>query len=60
MAKTRNDLDRSAAFTILLDVDPQFGSSIEDGGATITSFLEDWHADPSTNMYKFAQGWVNK
>ena len=57
-AKYRGDLDRSVAFSILLDVMPGYGESVDDGGATITAFLNDWYEDPGTDMYAFAKGWV--
>lgn len=58
MSAKRFPMDRSVAFTILLDVWPDYGNSPVDGGQSITAFLDDWYADPSTDMYEFAQRWI--
>jgi RNase P subunit RPR2 len=57
-AGSPNPYDRSAAFSVLLDVWPGFGDSPDDGGKSITDFLNAFYADPSTDMYAFAQQWV--
>ncbi len=58
--KVRGELDRSAAHAILLDVFHGFADSPDDGGATITRFLEAWYADTLfTSMYAFAEKWVH-
>lgn len=56
MSKPRFDLDRSVAFTILLE-NPEFANSVDDGGKTVSRFLDAWYEDPSTDMYEFAQRW---
>jgi len=56
--KHRGDLDRSVAFSILLDVFPGYAESVDDGGKSITAFLADWYEDPSTSMYEFAKRWI--
>lgn len=56
MTKPRFDLDRSAAFTVLLE-NPVFANGVDDNGKTVTRFLADWYEDPSTDMYEFAQRW---
>lgn len=56
--KHRGDLDRSVAFSILLDVWDGYGDSTDDGGKSISAFLVDWYEDPSLNMYEFAQRWI--
>lgn len=59
MAKYRGDLDRSVAFTILLELLPGYAESPDDdGGRTVTEFLTDWYADPSTDMYEFGRRWA--
>lgn len=60
MSKPRGDLDRSVAFSILLDVVPGYGDQVDDGGRSITEFLTAWYEDPSTDMYEFAQRWARK
>jgi hypothetical protein len=59
---TRYPLDRSAAFTALLDLDPQgFGrEDMDTSSVTITRFLEDWYRSADTNMYEFARRWLAK
>lgn len=56
----RNPLDRSAAFTALLELDPEgFGKQdMDNGGKTITNFLEDFHESGSKNMFTYAQSWL--
>jgi len=56
--KVRGDLDRSVAFSILLDVFPGYAESVDDGGKSITAFLVDWYEDPSLDMYEFARRWI--
>ncbi len=57
MSKTRFPYDRSAAFTVLLE-DEQFAKSVDDGGNTVTRFLEAWYLDPSLDMYEFSKRWL--
>ena len=52
-------LDRSAAFTVLLELDPAFRRGDMDTSArTITAFLEAFRASGSVNMYEFAGQWL--
>lgn len=55
--KARNDLDRSAAHAVLMDLDPRFGQLDMNGGsAAITEFLEAWYEDATTlDMYAYAR-----
>ncbi len=56
----RNPLDRSAAFTCLLELDPEgFGKQdMNTSGQTISRFLEDFHQSGQTRMYEYAQQWL--
>ena len=56
--KLAHPLDRSVAFTILLDLSPAYADSTTDDGDLITEFLEDWYADPGLDMYAFGKVWV--
>lgn len=58
--KTAEDLDRSAADAVLLDVlDPDAKRvTLDEWSRTITAFLDAWYHDPSTNMYEFAKRWT--
>lgn len=60
VTKHRFDLDRSVAFTILLEVLPGYAESEDnDGGATITRFLDAWYADTEfTDMWAFGHRWA--
>lgn len=59
MAKPKNDLDRSVAFTVLLGVLDGYAESEDDGGATITRFLDAWYADTEyTDMWAFGRRWA--
>jgi len=55
-----NPLDRSAAFTALLDLDPEgFGKSdLQESGATITRFLAAFDQSGQGSMYDFAKTWI--
>lgn len=55
MTKPRFDLDRSTAFTILLDIDPNYAGSVSDNGESVTAFLAAWYEDSSLDMYEFGQ-----
>lgn len=60
MAPQKYPLDRSAAFTALLELDPEgFGKQdAEASSRAITEFLEDWYAADSTSMWDYAgSGW---
>jgi hypothetical protein len=56
----RNPLDRSAAFTCLLELDPEgFGKQdMNTSGQTISRFLEDFYQSGQTRMYDYAQQWL--
>lgn len=58
MTKHRTPLDRSVAFSILLEVLPGYADSPDDGGATVTRCIKAWMADSSTNMHEFIVRWV--
>lgn len=54
-----NGLDRSTAFTIMLDIDPGFGKlDVRLGRERVTVFLSDWHRSTGTDMYRYAVEWV--
>src|SRR5262245_26522114 len=57
----RNPLDRSLAFTTLLELDPEgFGKSSDPEGAqTITTFLGDFYQSGATNMYTYCREWLD-
>jgi hypothetical protein len=57
----RNPLDRSAAFTALLELDPEgFGKSSDpDSTKTITTFLDDFYQSGATNMYAYCREWLD-
>jgi hypothetical protein len=57
----RNPLDRSAAFTALLELDPEgFGKQdINTSGQTITTFLGDFYQSGATNMYTYCREWLD-
>lgn len=59
MAGQRFPLDRSAMFTVLLDVDPAF-PRMESGKGTerVTEALNAWYGSPSVNMYAFGKEWA--
>lgn len=59
-AKLRHDLDRSVAFTLLLEYYPGWGDTVDDGGRDVTRFLDDWYGDPSLDMGEFARRWVTR
>jgi hypothetical protein len=52
-------IDRSLAFTALLDLDPAFGPMEQGKGSErITAFLADWHGSGHTDMYAYAREWI--
>jgi hypothetical protein len=57
----RNPLDRSAAFTALLELDPEgFGKSSDpESTKTITTFLDDFYQSGATNMYAYCREWLD-
>lgn len=59
MGRQRFPLDRSAMFTCLLDIDPDFGPmDSRKGERRTTAALDAWYQDPGLNMYAFTQSWV--
>ena len=56
---TRHPLDRSAAFTALLEFCPWFGRlSMDESAEVITRFLGDFYASGSTGMAAYAKTWA--
>jgi len=57
----RNPLDRSAAFTALLELNPEgFGKQdTKTSGETITTFLDDFYESGATNMYTYCREWLD-
>jgi hypothetical protein len=57
----RNPLDRSAAFTALLELDPEgFGKSSDpETTKTISMFLDDFYQSGATNMYTYCRQWLD-
>lgn len=59
--KPTGPLDRSAMFTALLELDPEFRSMpMQEGMERITEALADWQESESTDMFAFAKQWVAK
>jgi len=57
--KRHYPLDRSAAFTALLEVSEEFRQAdSREGTKVIDVFLADWYKSPSLNMYEFAREWA--
>lgn len=55
---TTRPLDRSAAFTALLEFCPWFGRlSMDESSETITRFLDEFRASGSTDMAAYAKRW---
>ena len=57
----RNPLDRSAAFTALLELDSEgFGKTSDpENTKTITAFLNDFYQSGATNMYAYCREWLD-
>src|SRR5258708_15128513 len=57
----RSPLDRSAAFTALLELDPEgfAKSSDPESTKTITTFLEDFRESGATNLYTYCREWLD-
>jgi hypothetical protein len=52
-------LDRSAAFTALLELSADFRQSdMAQGSETVSRFLADFYASGAPNMYRYARAWV--
>lgn len=52
-------LDRSAAYTALLELSPWFRQTHEPvTSSTITAFLEDFQASGEANMFTYARAWL--
>jgi hypothetical protein len=62
MAAQRYPLDRSAAFTALLELDRDgFGKQdMRESDKTVSAFLEDWYQADSTNMWDYARQWLER
>lgn len=59
MASQRSDLDRSCAFTCLLDLDPNFGRlELRAGSERVTVLLAAWYESDSTDMFAFCREWL--
>jgi hypothetical protein len=60
MAQQRFPLDRSAAFTYLLELDADFAQlDLTDSSVRITQFLAAWYRSDSTDMFAFCQDWLH-
>lgn len=59
---SRYPLDRSAAFTCLLELSPDgFGKTSEPAtGEIITGLLEDFYASGQTRMYEYTRQWLSE
>jgi len=54
------NLDRSLAFTALLEHDPDFaGLDMNAGGERITEFLADWTKAGKPQMFEYSKQWVS-
>lgn len=59
MSKIKFPLDRSAMFSALLDLSPEYRKlDTRVGERVTTSALEAWYRDPGTDMYAFARTWL--
>lgn len=58
----RGPLDRSAAFSALLDLSPEFGETkASRGSEIITLFLADFYDQPEApSMYDYAKIWLEE
>lgn len=60
-SKSAGVLDRSAIFTILLNVMPSFGQmKMTDGSEVVSRCLTDWEQSGATDMYAFVKDWAAK
>ena len=55
-----NPIDRSLAFTALLEHEWFRRSDSRDSGDVITALLDDFYASPETNIWNFARTWEPK
>lgn len=53
-----NPIDRSLAFTALLDLGYLGNRTASEPGREVTEFLEAWQAAGEPHMYDFAKEWV--
>ena len=62
MGAQRFPLDRSAAFTVLLQLDGDgFGKQgMRESDKTVSAFLEDWYQADSTKMWDYARQWLDR
>ncbi len=59
MTKPGYPLDRSAAFTALLELSPEFGKTdMNTAGELITELLQSWRASDSRDMFAHAREWL--
>ena len=59
MTKPGYPLDRSAAFTALLELSPEFGKTdLNTAGELITEFLQSWRASDPRDMFAHAREWL--
>jgi hypothetical protein len=56
---SRTPLDRSLAFTALLETDPSFRQTdMQQGSAQVTRLLTDYYASGETDMYTYTKNWL--
>lgn len=53
----RNPIDRSLAFTALLEFEWFRRMEMRQGTEVITAFLDDFYASPDTHIWHYAQQW---
>jgi hypothetical protein len=59
MTKPEYPLDRSAAFSALLELSPEFGKTdLNTSGQLITEFLDSWRTSDSKDMFAHAREWL--
>jgi len=58
MTKTKLDIDRSLAFTALLEIPAFRALEGREGERVVTAFLADWYQAPDTDMYRYAMAWA--
>lgn len=57
-AGNKGPMDRSVAFSVLLDLSPEFANSPVDGGAVVTKALDGFYASDSGDIYAFIKEWI--
>jgi len=58
MTKAKLDIDRSLAFTALLEIPAFRALEGREGERVVTAFLADWYQAPDTDMYRYAMAWA--